>query len=117
MPQGLVTAIVGLLLVPLTTAVALRVTTRRRAAVIEDELTRMRRSFHAQLAENHREHARTLIKAAEELFVLGHAETAAMLDMHATDFELRADDDTRAARAAAEVPAFSAALAHGELSS
>lgn len=101
-PAWLTTAFAGALLIVL--GVVLITFTRRAQKRIDRELAQVRKELLVQLSANDREHARALLKCAQELFVAGHVTTAAMLEMHATDFELRADDQAQAANQATEPP-------------
>lgn len=92
MTQVLSLALVGSAVVLLVAALIVRESGRRATARLELERERLRRDTHTRLAEDDREHARALLKSARELFGAGHVATAAMLEMHATDYEMRADD-------------------------
>lgn len=105
MAQVLGLAFVGSAVVLLVAALIVRESGRRATARFELERERLRRDTLTQLAEDDREHARALVKSARELFGAGHLATAAMLEMHATDYEMRADDH-EAARKDPALPIF-----------
>ncbi|WP_406689749.1 hypothetical protein REH65_27755 [Saccharopolyspora sp. ID03-671] len=107
MAQVLSLAFVGSAVVLLIAVLIVRESGRRSTARWELERERLRRDTLTQLAADDREHARALLKSARELFGAGHTATAAILEMQATDYEMRADDH-EAARSDPTLPMFPA---------
>lgn len=94
-PVWLAALVAGVLVIVLSAVLVIFI--RRTHKRLDRELGLLRKELLVQLSANHREHARALLKSAAELFVDGHVATAAMLEMHATDFEIRAADAERRA--------------------